>query len=156
GYHAIGVITEEQGMLKEAKEAFEQAVATDPKMLQANVALTKVCVKLKDWKCTADNAAVVAKADTKHVFPQVYLHQAVALLMLKDLAGAEAAAREGLKLDPNHLIIPRVGYVLARVLDAKGDFAGEREELTKYLAADKETPDGELIKARMTNLGQAD
>jgi tetratricopeptide (TPR) repeat protein len=154
GFHTLGIITEHQGMLMEAKDAYEHAIAADPKMLPPYATLAKLCVKLKDWKCAASNADAVEKADSKHLFPQVYLHQAAALLEMNDLAGAETAAREGLKRDPNHLIMPRLQFVLGRILDAKGDYAGAREEFTKYLSIDKDTPDAELIRARMMNLGQ--
>jgi len=51
---------------------------------------------------------------------------------------------------------PRAEYVLGRILEAKGDAAGAREHMTKYLDMDKKAPDAELIRTHLQNVGKAD
>jgi hypothetical protein len=46
--------------------------------------------------------------------------------------------------------------VLGRILEAKGDAAGAREHMTKYLDMDKKAPDAELIRTHLQNVGKGD
>ena len=54
----------------------------------------------------------------------------------KDLDGAAMAARKR----PSRRKIPRAEYVLGRILEAKGDAAGAREHISKYLEHGQEHP----------------
>jgi len=44
--------------------------------------------------------------------------------------------------------------VLGRILEAKGDAAGAREHVSKYLEMDKDAPDADLIRAQLQNIGK--
>ena len=46
--------------------------------------------------------------------------------------------------------------MLGRILEAKGDAAGAREHISKYLELDKNTPDAEMIRAHLENIGKPD
>jgi tetratricopeptide (TPR) repeat protein len=154
GWHALGVLYEYSGMQKEAREAYQHAIEADARVLPPYVTLTRLCIKAKDWDCAAQTADALIKADKKNVYPQVYLHNAVALYELKQLDRAEASARECIRIDPNHML-PRVEYVLGRILEAKGDTEGAREHMSKYLELDKRAPDPESIRTHLKNLGNA-
>jgi hypothetical protein len=151
GWHALGVVQEKQQKLAEARDAYEHAVEADPKMFQAYVTLARLCLKTKDWQGAAKAADALIKADSKKTIPEIYLHQAVARYGLKDLDGAAASAQEAIQRK-----VPRAEYVLGRTLEAKGDAAGAREHITKYLEQDKATPDAELIRTHLQNMGKAD
>jgi len=73
----------------------------------------------------------------------------VARYQLKDLDGAAASAQEAVKLR-----IPRAEYVLGRTLEAKGDAAGAREHISKYLEEDKNAPDAATIRTHLENIGK--
>jgi Tfp pilus assembly protein PilF len=73
----------------------------------------------------------------------------VARYQLKDLDGAAASALEAIKLK-----IPRAEYVLGRTLEAKGNAAGAREHISKYLEEDKDAPDAGTIRAHLENIGK--
>jgi Tfp pilus assembly protein PilF len=151
GWHALGVVQENQGQLTEARDAYEHAIDADPKMLTPYVTLTRLCIKTKDWQGAAKTADALIKADSKKTFPEIYLHQAVARYGLKDLDGAAASAQEAIQRK-----ISRAEYVLGRILEAKGDAAGAREHMSKYLELDKNAGDAELIRAHLQNLGKPD
>jgi len=123
-------------------------------MLAAYLNLARLSVKSKDWDTAAKSADALIKAD-KRIFPEIYLHQAVAKYQLKDLPTAEAAAQEAIRMDPIHRM-PRVEYVLGRILDAKGDAAGAREHMMKYLELAPNSPDAAQIRAQMDGLGKPD
>ena len=154
GWHALGVLSEFNGMQKEAREAYEHGIQADARVLPAYVTLTRLCIKTKDWECAAKTADALIKADKKNVYPQIYLHNAVALYSLKQLDQAETSVRELLRLDPNHML-PRAEYVLGRILEAKGDLAGAREHMTMYLELDKKVPDPESIRTHVKALGNS-
>lgn len=149
GWHALGVVLESQDKPAEARDAYQHAIDADPKMLAAYMTLTRADIKAMDWAGAAKTAEALIKVDSKKVFPDVYLHQAVARYQLKDLDGAAASAQEAIKLK-----IPRAEYVLGRTLEAKGDAAGAREHIAKYLQEDKNAPDAETIRAHLENIGK--
>lgn len=150
GWHALGVIQDRQLQKPaEAREAYEHAIEADPKLLPPYIALVRLCLKTKDWQCAAKNADALIKADTKKTVTEIYLHQAVARYGLKDLDGAAASAQQAIQMK-----IPRAEYVLGRILEAKGDVAGAREHISKYLEIDKSTPDADVIQAHLQTLGK--
>jgi Flp pilus assembly protein TadD len=153
GWHALGVAQERMEKLTEARDAYQHAIQADPKMFAAYVTLARLCLKTKDWQGAATAADELIKADKKKNFTEIYLHQAVARYELKDLDGAAASAEEAIRLDSENRL-PRAEYVLGRILEAKGDTAGAREHISKYLAMDKNAPDAELIRTHLENIGK--
>ena len=135
----------------DARDAFEHAIASDPKMLPPYVSLARLCVATKDWECVSKDADALIKVDSKKDWPEIYLHQAVARYWLKDLAGAQASAEKSLSLDHAH---HRSEYILGRILEAKGDVTGARQHMTKYLELDPKAQDADQIKAHIDNLGK--
>ena len=151
GWNALGLVYGTQQKDAESRDAFQHAIAADPKLLPAYVSLARVCIRTKDWDGAAKTAEALLKADSKHQFPEIYLHQAVARYQLKDLAGAETSVQEAIKLDQSRKG-SRAEYVYGRILSAKGDVAAAREHITKYLALDPNSPDVDVIKAELQNL----
>jgi tetratricopeptide (TPR) repeat protein len=149
GWHALGVVQERQEKMAEAREAYEHAIEADPKMFPAYVTLARLCLKTKDWQGANKAADALIKADTKKTFAEIYLHQAVARFALKDLDGAMASVQEAIQRK-----IPRAEYVLGRILEAKGNTAGAREHISKYLELDKNTSDAALIRSHLENIGK--
>lgn len=153
GWHALGVVYDKSGNPKAAKDAYEKAIDANPKLPQSYVTLARVCLKLKDWQCAADTSDRMLKIETKHPYPEIYLHQAVARFELKDLDAAQKSAEEMIRLDPQHKF-PRVEYVLGRILEEKGDINGAREHMMKYLELEATSPDAEQVQAHMLALGK--
>jgi Flp pilus assembly protein TadD len=154
GWRALGIVLEFQNMFKEAREAYENAVKFNPKLLPAHVTLLRLCIKTKDWEGATKTADALIKADKKRLWPEAYLHRAVALYELKDFESAAISAQEAIRLDPNHTN-PRTEYVLGRILEAKGDLAGAREHISKYLGLDEKAPDADRIRMHLQNLGKS-
>jgi len=154
GWHALGVLAERSNKQAEAKDDYEKAIAADPKLLAPYVTLTRLQLKMKDWDGASKAADSLIKADSKHLFPEAYVHLAVARYHLKDLAGAEMAVREEMRLDPKGTKVRRAEYVLGRILEAKGDSAGAAEHMAKYLQLDPNAPDIVQVKAHADNLGK--
>ena len=151
GWHALGVVQERLDKMADARTAYEHAIEADSKMFLAYLTLARLCLKTKDWQCAAKTSDALIKVDSKKTIPEAYLHLAVARYGLKDLDGASASAQEAVQRK-----ILRAEYVLGRILEAKGDAAGAREHMTKYLDMDKKAPDAELIRSHLQNVGKAD
>jgi Tfp pilus assembly protein PilF len=154
-WHGLGVIDESLNKTAEARAAYEHAIASDPKMLPAYVLLARLCIKTKDWNCAAKTAETTIKLDPKRLYPEIYLHQAVARYELKDLTGAQESVQEAIRLDPRYKR-PRAEYVLGRILEAKGDVAGAKEHMAKYLTLDPAPQDIELVRGHIQYLGKAE
>jgi len=153
GWHALGVVDERLDKSSEARDAYQHAIQADPKLLQPYVTLTRLAIKTKDWETASKTADALIKADPKRLFPEIYLHRAVARYELKDFDGAVGAAQEAIRLDPNHKR-PRAEYVLGRSLEAKGDAAGAREHIAKYVELDPMAADIELVKGHLQFIGK--
>jgi Flp pilus assembly protein TadD len=151
GWHTLAIIYANTLKRAEAKDAWEHAISADPKLLQPYVALARLCVKLKDWQCAATAADGGLKMDTKKTFPELYIHQAAARYGMKDLAGAQSAAEDAIKMDPIH---KRSEYILGRILEAKGDLAGAKEHMTKYLQLAPDAADIDLVQKHIELLGK--
>jgi Tfp pilus assembly protein PilF len=152
-WHALGVVDESLNKPAEAHAAYEHAIAADPKLLPPYVVLTRLCIKTKDWNCAAATAEKLIKADIKHSYPEIYIHQAVARYELKDLTGAQASIEEAMRLDPKNRM-PRAEYVLGRILEAKGDIPGAKEHMAKYLVLEPAPPDIDLVRGHIDNIGK--
>ena len=149
GWHALGVVDEKLEKLTEARDAYQHAIDADPKMFAAYITLARLSIKTKNWEAAAKTADSLIKVDSKKGFPEIYLHQAVARYAMNDLDGAAMSVQEAMKAR-----IPRAEYVYGRILEAKGDAAGAREHISKYLEIDKNAPDAPLIRARLENIGK--
>lgn len=152
-WHALGLVDERLNKRPEARAAYEHAIASDPKLLPPYVTLERLCIKMKDWDGAEKAAAALIKADPKHTYPEVYLHEAVAQYGLKDYDAAEASVQEAIRLDPGHKR-PRAEYVLGRILEAKGDINGAKEHITKYLQLGPAPPDVDLVKGHLELIGK--
>jgi hypothetical protein len=152
-WHALGVVDERLNKTAEARDAYEHAIKSNNKFVRVYITLARLCLKTMDWDCASKAAADGAKTDVKHLYPELYLHQAVAQYQLKDLAGAEASVQEAIRLDPLHHL-PREEYVLGRILEAKGDGSAAKEHMTNYLKLEPAPPDVDLVKGHLDNLGK--
>lgn len=152
-WHALGVVDERLNKPAEARDAYEHAIKANPKFVRVYITLARLCLKTKDWACTTKAAAEGLKQDPKHIYPELYIHQAVAEYELKDLNSAQASIQEAITLDPLHHF-PREEYVLGRILEAKGDANGAKEHMANYLKLDPAPPDVDLVKSHLDNLGK--
>ncbi len=153
GWHALGVVYVNTGRPELAKDAFQKALDANPKLLTAYVTLTRTCLLLKDWQCASDTSARMIRADIKHLYPEIYLHRAVALYYQKNLDAAEQSANEFVRYEGAHKM-PRVEYVIGRILEARGDLDGARSHMTKYLTLEPMPRDVDLIVGRLGLMGK--
>ena len=153
GWHALGAVDERLEKPADARAAYEHAIEADAKFFKPYVLLARICIKTGDWACASKPSEALLKADKKVQYPEIYIHQAVARYQQKDLAGAEMSIQEAIRTDPAHKR-PREEYVLGRILEAKGDFDGARQHMTKYLELEPAPLDVQQVKAHLNSLGK--
>jgi hypothetical protein len=152
-WHDLGILLEFQRNNPEALEAYAKAIEANPKMMAPYVASTRLLVDAKDWPGVLKTSAGLIPLDKDRIFPEMYLHQAVAHYNLKDLAAAEAAATEALNPKAKRTF-PRAEYVLGRILEAKGDAAGAKQHMSRYLELVPSAEDAATIKAHIDGIGK--
>ena len=155
GWDSLGIAYETLQMSAEARDAYMHATELDPKMTVAFVTLSREDVLTKDWQGAVNAANAAIKLDIKKMYPEVYLHRAAAECELKQLDAAEADAKKSLELNFQAAKY-RGEFVLGQILAAKGDAAGAKQHISKYMELAKTPPDAELIKPYLDALGKPD
>jgi tetratricopeptide (TPR) repeat protein len=159
GWNLLSALYEQQHMLDKARDAIQRTLEANPKLIGPYLRLARVCDETGDWDAAAKAADALLKVD-KRFYPEIYLHQAIARLGLKDLAGAESSANQAISLDAAQKDaahkMPRAEYVLGRILQAKGDAAGAREHISRYLEIDPGALDSSQIKVLLEYIGKPD
>jgi tetratricopeptide (TPR) repeat protein len=150
-WHTMGILYQSVAKPAEAKDAWQHAIEADPKLLPAYVGLARMCIATKDWPGALAAGDALVKVDTKKVYPEIYLHLAVAHYGQKELDAALSSVQDSIRLDAQKV---RGEYVLGRILEAKGDTAGAREHMTKYVSLDPNVTDIELVKKHIEYLGK--
>jgi tetratricopeptide (TPR) repeat protein len=150
-WHNLGILNDFQLKIPEAREAYAKAIEADPKMLAPYAAMNRLLVREKDWAGVLKTSAAMIPVDKDRIFPELYAFQAAAHFNLKDLAAAQAAANEALNPKAKRTY-PRAEYVLGRILEAKGDAAGAKQHMARYLEL-ASSEDAAQIKAHIDAMG---
>lgn len=151
-WHNLGILADFQRNVPLAREAYAKAFEANPKMLLPYVGLARLQVREKDWDGALKTAAAAIPQDKNIVFPELFLHQAVAHYHLKNLSAAETAATAALNPKAKQAA-PRAEYVLGRILEAKGDTAGAKQHMNRYLELAPSVEDAAVIKAHIDGMG---
>jgi hypothetical protein len=122
-------------------------------MLVSYAALGRLAMREKDWAGVLKNAALMIPIDKDRIYAEVYAHQAAAHFNLKDMASAEAAANEAVNPKAKHTYT-RAEYVLGRILEAKGDAAGAKQHMARYLELVPTAEDAAQIQAHIDMMGK--
>ncbi len=153
-WHNLGILYDFEHTSAQAHAAYEKAIEADPKMLVSYIALVRLMVSEKDWAGVNKIAAAVIPIDKSGIFAEIYVHQAVAHYYMKDLAAAEASATQALNPKAKQPAA-RGEYVLGRILEAKGDPAGAKQHMQRYLQLVPMAEDAAVIKAHIDMMGQS-
>lgn len=130
--------------------AFTKSMAIDPLLVGPQVELGILAGLKKDWAASAqylDRALELDPVD----YPVAWFPDAVANMNLKKFDAAEKAAREALRLDPQHAN-PKIEYVLGLILAEKPDWPGAAAALKDYLKHAPNAPDAERVKGMIASL----
>jgi len=153
GWNALGLICQNQRKMAEARQAYQRAIETNPKLLPPYLLLARANLAAKDWEGTVRVADALIKADTKRLYPEIYLHKASGQYRLKDFSGAEASLGELMRLDRKHQFA-RTEYLLGLILEAKQNHDAAGEHMRRYLELEPKAADAEPVRFWIENLGK--
>jgi tetratricopeptide (TPR) repeat protein len=151
-WYELGRLQERAQNFDAARKSFEQALGADPKYLKPYQQLAGIAMREQKWQEVKDTTARLVRLDPFD-FPDAWFYNAVANYELKDYTAAEKSAREGLKVDNDHLV-PRTNQLLAVLLAGKEDYAGAAQSLKAYLQISPNGPEAETVKKQLAIIEQ--
>jgi Tfp pilus assembly protein PilF len=154
GWNILGAVYEQHRMLMEAKDALMHAIEANPKLASPYLRLARISNKLGEFDAATKNEDALLKIETRF-YPDIYLHQGITRLELKNVAGAEESLKMAQSLDAAHRL-HRTEYVLAMIALTKGDVSGAKQHIAEYMKSDPTTPDIEKIQVQLDTLGTPD
>jgi len=152
-WNDLGQALVEQSRLPEARAAWEHAVKADPKYIKPYLQLTRMAI-MENRSQDASDLAEKALANNPVEYPAIYFYYAIAQHSLGHQDVAEKFAQRAIELDIVHEV-PRAEFLLATLLDARGDHRGAIQHLNKYLAEAPKAADAEAVRQRVAALEQA-
>jgi tetratricopeptide (TPR) repeat protein len=136
-----------------AEEAWKHALQADPKYVKPYEPLIGLANQKHDWELSEHLASAWIKTDPE-AFPEAYLVDALAWVMLNDLDRAEHNARESIRLDTLRQV-PRSRYVLGYVLAQKHQYAASADYFREYLAMAPNAPNAAMVRQQLAEYERA-
>jgi tetratricopeptide (TPR) repeat protein len=133
-----------------ARNAYQQAVAADPKFVNPYLQLARIDLDRQQWQSAADTSSRAIKLDPVN-FPGAYAYNSLAEFNLKHLDAAEASAREALKLDTSHSF-PLSDRIMAAISTVKGDLTAAAQYLRSYLQSAPSARDAAMVRQQLQQL----
>jgi len=147
----LGEVLERGERYPEAREAYAQSLAADPKYVYPYQQLYQIALREQNWKDLADRTDQLLHLDP-YEFPNAYYFNALAHLQLKEYDAADKSAQKAVEADLKQAN-PKTHYLLGAILVKKKDWTGAAENFRAYLkAAPDATDKAYVVKA----LGQID
>jgi tetratricopeptide (TPR) repeat protein len=149
-WYQLGLLRQKNNDEAGALDAWKHAVASDPLFLSPYENLTILTGGHQDWVSSASYSRAWIHLDPDD-FPGAYLFNAIANQRLNRLAEAEAAARDGLRIDRFHRV-PKLSFVLAMVLMDKHENAEAVQRFRDYLALAPDAKDAATVRQQVALL----
>ncbi len=134
----------------EARQSFERAAQLDSRFIKPRVHLARLALS-ESRPADALAAASAAIRLTPVEFPQAFLYHAMAAATLERYDIAEASAAQAIEWDSQHEF-PRAEYLLATLLQRKGDTAGAIAHFNRYVELAPLAPDSAAVRNRVALL----
>ncbi len=130
-WYELGRVYEATGKPEKAREVYEKAVGLDESYLPPVVRLAYLDASRGDWDRVRERTGHVVDRNP-YEFPEAWFYNAAACLQLKDFAGAEAAAREAVRLEA-YRKYPQVLHILGMALAQQGRIEEAKAQLRRFL-----------------------
>jgi len=154
GWVALGAICQNQHNAAEARPALERGIELDRKALPPLYMLANADFALKDWEATVKASQAVIQSDTRHVYLEAYIMNAIAHYEMKDLDSALDRIQEVIRLDKRQEL-PRAEYILGIIEEARREYDAAAAHLREYLEKNPHAKDAAAVRERVANLGRA-
>lgn len=149
----LGKLHEQHSQDDDARKAFRQAVAADPKFIPPYEHLSALAFRASQWQDLADVTGQILKLDPSTAV-EAYYFSSVANFQLKHYDVSEKHATEAVKLDP--LKRNRNAYYVLGLSQASQDkFVAAAETLKLVLASPPLGVDLEVIRNQLADVEAA-
>jgi len=152
-WYELGTARQKANDAAGAKQAWEQALKSDPKYLKPYEMLSVLAYGGEDWTSAEKYTHAWIQLDRED-FPAAYLLNAIANARLNRADEAERAAREGLRIDKNGRI-PRLSYVLGLLLIDKREYAESLQCFRRYLELAPTANDAAIVRQQVSEIEHA-
>jgi len=136
-----------------AREAYVKALAADPKLVTAYLALASLAMRDENWKEVSDTTDRAIRLNPVD-YPQAYLLNSVSNYYLGNLDAAEKSAREGIHVDNDHRF-PKMNEILAAVFVRRKDYAAAAVQLRIFLQYQPPGPDADSGRKHLDQIERA-
>jgi tetratricopeptide (TPR) repeat protein len=113
-----------------AQRSFQQAIAADPKYANPYLGLAQLEAQSAHWQIAVDFTTKLLSLNSG--YPVAWLIQGIGQYNLQQFDAAEASARGGLKVDPDHRV-PRLEHLLGLVLAGRKDYVQASEHMRLFM-----------------------
>ena len=152
-WYQLGLLRQRDHNDAGAMDAWKHAVASDPRYIMPYENLTVLAGSRQDWAASEAYSRAWIHLDPEE-FPGAYLFNAIANSKLNRTAEAEAAAREGLRIDKGHGV-PKLSFVLAMILMGRHENVEAIQRFREYLALAPDAKDAAAVRQQVSQLEAA-
>jgi|SRR5579872_4642819 len=148
----LGEVLEREKRYPEAREAYAQSSAADPKYVYPYQQLYQIALRDQNWKDLADKTDQLLHLDP-YEFPNAYYFNALAHLQLKEYDAADKSAQQAVEADLKQAN-PKTHYLLGAILVKKKDWTGAAQSFRAYLKAAPDATDKEYVEKALSQIDQ--
>jgi tetratricopeptide (TPR) repeat protein len=141
----LGEVNRIQRQPDRAIQAYSEAIACEPQFVSPYFGLTIIALDRKNWLEVQRLTDQLIRLN-EFAYPLAYYYNSAANYNLGQIEAAERSALKFQSMDADHRT-PEVARLLAKILEAKQDYAGAAQELRNYLALVPGSPHAAEIKA---------
>jgi tetratricopeptide (TPR) repeat protein len=149
-WYQLGQVRQKRNAPAKAAEAWTESRKQDPKYIKPYESLAVAADRQGDWSAAEQYSKEWLQLDPDD-FPGAYLINAVANARLNRAELAEAAARNGLRVDKDHKL-PRLDYVLGLILMQKQEYAESAKYFRAYLELAPNARDASAVRDQVAKL----
>ena len=149
----LGRIHEQRQQVEEARKAYEQALAAEPKLIPPYERLSWMALNEAKWQELVDRTDQWLHLDSLNS-ADVYYLSSVGNLQTQHLDIAEKNAREAIRLDPGKKNT-RSYYVLGLVLAEKQDFTASVTAIRTFLDSTPDAKDADTVRKQLVQIEEA-
>ena len=149
----LGLLQEQRDHVEEARKAYEQAIAAEPKFVRPYERLSWLAVRESKWQELVERTDQWLRLDPANS-PDAYYLSSVGNLQIEHIDIAEKNAREAIRMDPAKKNM-RARYVLGLALAQKQDFTAAAEALKMFLDASPDAKEAENVRKQLAQIEEA-
>lgn len=149
-WYQLGQVREKRNAAAGAIQAWNEARKQDPKYVKPYETLAAMADRTQDWTAAEQYSREWLQLDPDD-FASAYLINAVANARLNRVDAAEAAARDGLRVDKERKV-PRLNYVLGLILLQKQQYAESVKYLRAYVELAPNAKDAAMVREQVAKL----